>query len=74
MLETAAINKVNSSYEIIKWHKEYYSTYPVEFSSKDTVIDISTGTEDFSITMQYELNLYSSEIFDLAWSKLHEQR
>lgn len=74
MLETTAINKVNSSYEIIKWHKEYYSTYPVEFSSKDTVIDISTGTEDFSITMQYELNLYSSEIFDLAWSKLHEQR
>jgi hypothetical protein len=72
MLEAAAINKVNSSYEIIKWHKEYYSTYPVEFSSKDTVIDIDTGADDFSITMQHELNLYNSEIFDLVWSKLHD--
>ena len=72
MLETTAINRVNSSYEIIKWHKEYYSTYPVEFSSKDTVIDIATGIDDFSITMQRELNLYNSEIFDLVWSKLHD--
>jgi hypothetical protein len=71
MLETAAINKVNSSYEIIKWHTEYYSTYPVEFSSKDTVIDIGTGTDDFSITMQHELNLYNSEIFSDAWNKLN---
>jgi hypothetical protein len=72
MLETAAIGKVNSSYEIIKWHKDYYSAYPVEFSSKDTVIDIGTGTDDFSLTMQHELNLYNSEIFDLVWSKLHD--
>jgi len=71
MLETAAINKVNSSYEIIKWHKEYYSTYPVEFSNKDTVIDIATGTDDFSITMQHELSLYNSEIFNDAWNKLN---
>lgn len=71
-LETTAIDKVNSSYEIIKWHKEYYSTYPVEFSNTDTVIDITTGTDDFSTTMQYELELYSSEIFDLVWSKLHD--
>lgn len=72
VLETTAINRVNSSYEIIKWHKEYYSTYPVEFSNKDAVIDIGTGTDDFSITMQRELNLYNSEIFDLVWSKLHD--
>ena len=71
MLETAAINKVNSSYEIIKWHKEYYSTYPVEFSNKDTVVDIATGTDDFSITMQHELSLYNSEIFNDAWNKLN---
>jgi hypothetical protein len=70
-LETAAIDKVNSSYEIIKWHTEYYSTYPVEFSSKDTVIDIGTGTDNFSITMQQELNLYHSEIFNDAWNKLN---
>jgi hypothetical protein len=71
MLETAAIDKVNSSYEIIKWHTEYYSTYPVEFSNKDTVIDIATGTDDFSITMQHELNLYNSEIFNDTWNKLN---
>jgi len=71
MLETAAINKVNSCYESIKWHTEYYSTYPVEFSSKDTVIDIRTGTDDFSITMQHELSLYNSEIFNDVWNKLN---
>jgi hypothetical protein len=71
MLETAAINKVNSSYEIIKWHTEYYSTYPVEFSNQDTVIDIATGTDDFSITMQHELSLYNSEIFNNSWNKLN---
>lgn len=71
MLETSAVNRVNSSYEIIKWHKEYYSTYPVEFSNNDTVIDIGTGTDDFSITMQHELNLYNSEIFNNAWIKLN---
>jgi hypothetical protein len=71
MLETAAIDKVNSSYEIIKWHKDYYSAYPVEFSSKDTVIDIGTGTDDFSITMQQELNLYNSEIFNDTWNRLN---
>jgi len=71
MLETSAIDKVNSSYEIIKWHTEYYSTYPVEFSNKDTVIDIATGTDDFSITMQHELNLYNSEIFNDTWNKLN---
>jgi len=71
MLETAAINKVNSSYEIIKWQKEYYSAYPVEFSNKDTVIDIRTGTDDFSITMQQELNLYNSEIFNDTWNRLN---
>jgi hypothetical protein len=70
MLETDAINKVNSSYEIIKWHMEYYSTYPVEFSIKDTVIDIATATDNFSITMQHELMLYNSEIFNNAWNKL----
>jgi hypothetical protein len=70
-LETAAINKVNSSYEIIKWHTEYYSTYPVEFSSKDTVIDIETGTDGFSITMQHELKLYNSEIFNDTWNKFN---
>lgn len=69
MLETAAIDKVNSSYEIIKWHKEYYSTYPVEFSNQDTVINIGTSTDDFSITMQHELSLYNSEIFNDTWNK-----
>ena len=69
VLETTAINRVNSSYEIIKWHKEYYSTYPVEFSNQDTVINIETGTDDFSITMQHELRLYNSEIFNDTWNK-----
>ena len=66
------LNKINSSYEIIKWHKEYYTKYPVEFSDDCDIIDITNVHDDFSMVMQRELKLYSSEIFDLVWSKLHE--
>ena len=44
----------------------------IPFIEGKHVIDIGTGTDDFSITMQRELNLYNSEIFDLVWSKLHD--
>lgn len=71
-LETDILNKINSSYEIIKWHKEYYTKYPVEFSDDCDIIDITNVHDDFSMVMQRELKLYSSEIFDLVWSKLHE--
>ena len=70
-LETEILNKVNSSYETIQWHKEYYATYPVEFPDDCTVIDITKDQDDFSTVMRQEFDLYSSEIFDLVWSKLH---
>jgi hypothetical protein len=71
-LETEILNKINSSYEIIKWHKEYYTAYPVEFSNDCTIIDTTSGHDDFSNIMQRELKLYDSEIFDLVWNKLHD--
>jgi hypothetical protein len=70
-LETEILNRVNSSYETIKWHKEYYATYPVEFSDDCTVVDITKDQDNFSTVIRREFDLYHSEIFDLAWSKLH---
>jgi hypothetical protein len=65
------IDKVNSSYEIIKWHLDYYQKYPVEFSQDDQIIDIDHGVYEFSILMKTELNLYQSEIFDQVWDKIN---
>jgi hypothetical protein len=70
-LEIDIINKINSSYEIIKWHKDYYLTYPIEYSHDATVINVSNKSDDFSTFMSQEFNLYNNEIFDLVWSKLH---
>jgi hypothetical protein len=65
------INKINSAYEIIKWHLDYYQKYPVKFSSVDQVIDIENSTDEFSSLMKQELNLYHSEIFDQVWDEIN---
>lgn len=70
-LETEILNKINSSYETIRWHKEYYAKYPIEFSDDCKVIDITRDQDNFSTVMRREFALYNSEIFDLAWSKLY---
>lgn len=68
------INKVNSAYEIICWHNQYYQVYPVDLSLADSVIDIETGDDDFSQLMRKEMSLYNSEIFDQVWKAVNEQR
>jgi len=61
------INKINSAYEIINWHVNYYQKTPVDFSQAEKVIDIASGEDEFSLLMQQELSLYPSEIFDQVW-------
>jgi hypothetical protein len=67
------IDKINSAYEIIVWHQNYYKTYPEDFSCADQVVDISTGNDEFALVMQTELNRYRSEIFCQVWSTVNEQ-
>jgi hypothetical protein len=71
-LTHTVINKINSAYEIIKWHLDYYQQYPVEFSLKDQIIDIDHSDHKFSALMKQELNLYQSEIFDQVWHEINE--
>jgi len=61
------IDKINSAYEIINWHFDYYQKMPMDFSQADKVIDIAAGEDEFSLLMQQELRLYPSEIFDQVW-------
>lgn len=65
------INKINSAYETIVWHRDYYQRFPVDFSTADTVIDVETSNDEFSIFMRQELSLYQSEIFDSVWDKIY---
>ena len=70
-LENHVIGKVNSAYEIVCWHKKYYEQYPFVASNKSTIIDITCADDVFSKTMQQELELYNSEIFNEVWNKVN---
>jgi hypothetical protein len=60
-------DKINSAYEIINWHVDYYQTRPMDLSQAEQIIDIADGKDEFSLLMQQELRLYPSEIFDQVW-------
>jgi len=64
------INKIDSANDIIDWHLDYYSKYPIDLSHADTIIDIRTGTDIFSSTMQKELKFYDDEVFNKVWDLL----
>mgnify|MGYP003338022682 FL=1 len=68
-----ATDKINSAYEAITWHLEYYKKYPVDFSTAHHVIDIDTEANEFCKLMQNELNRYHSELFTQVWSTIHDQ-
>lgn len=70
-LEQKFINKVNSAYDTIKWHKEYYSRYPVEYTSAVNVVNINTDNNIFSATMRQELSQYKNDVFDEVWNALN---
>jgi hypothetical protein len=67
------INKINSAYEIIQWHLDYYDQYPVDFSCAQQVVNIDCDCNEFGALMQVELNRYQSEIFNQVWDTVHEQ-
>lgn len=67
------INKINSAYEIIVWHLDYYEKYPVDFSGAEQVINIDIDNDDFCLLMKTELNLYPSEIFNQVWEAINGQ-
>jgi hypothetical protein len=70
-LKNSIIDKVDSAYEIICWHKNYYEQYPMVVSNESNIIDIATNNDVFSKTMQQELELYNSEIFNEVWNTLN---
>lgn len=72
-LAQSTIDKINSAYEIITWHGNYYDQYPVDFSGADQVIDIDTGNDEFCLLMKTELSQYHSEIFNQVWDIINEQ-
>lgn len=72
-LTQQTVAKINSAYEIIKWHLNYYEKYPVDFSDADTVIDIDTDQSEFCTVMQTELARYRSDIFNDVWSAIVKQ-
>jgi len=67
------IDEINSAYEIIKWHKDYYQKFPVDFSAAEKIINVDLLQDDFSLLMNQELALYHSQVFDQVWKKIDEQ-
>ena len=67
------VDKINSAYEIIQWHRDYYNQYPVDFTGAEQVIDIDADNDEFGVLMQTELDRYQSEIFNQVWDTVNEQ-
>lgn len=67
------VGKINSAYEIIQWHLDYYDQYPVNFAGAEQVIDIDADNNEFGALMQTELARYQSEIFNQVWDAVNEQ-
>ena len=67
------VDKINSAYEIIQWHLDYYDQYPVNFAGAEQVIDIDADNNEFGALMQTELARYQSEIFNQVWDAVNEQ-
>jgi hypothetical protein len=67
------VDKINSAYEIIQWHLDYYDQYPVDFAGAEQVIDIDSAHNEFCLLMQAELARYQSEIFNQVWDAVNEQ-
>lgn len=65
------VDKINSAYETISWHKNYYQLYPVDLTNAQKVIDISSDNDEFCVLMRQELDLYQSELFDQVWDKIY---
>lgn len=72
-LTRTTIDKINSAYEIIHWHLNYYDQYPVDFACAEQVIDIDSDHNEFCLLMQTELSRYQSEIFNQVWDAVNEQ-
>ena len=72
-LTRTTIDKINSAYEIIQWHRDYYAQYPVDFRGAEQVIDIDAEHNEFCSLMQTELSRYQSEIFNQVWDAVNEQ-
>jgi hypothetical protein len=68
----SVLDKVNSAYETLKWHQDYYQQYPVDFSAAAQVIDIDTDDSDFCEVMRTELARHRSEIFEEVWNAIND--
>lgn len=62
-------DRISSAWDIIAWHFDYYTQYPLDAGHSDNVIDIQDTTE-FASIMRQELEIHSSEIFDRCWAEL----
>ena len=54
--------EVESSWETIKWHHNYYNTYPVEVGNAELI-----DNNNFTNVIETELNRYNNEIFNFCW-------
>jgi hypothetical protein len=59
-------SKLDSAYQLIVWHTEYYSKYSLDFDA-DVIIDIDTDKTIFGEVMRKELNR-TDKVFEIAWT------
>jgi hypothetical protein len=68
------LDKINSAYEIISWHKDYYNNWPMDFSQAAHILDLDQAQDDFCVFMTQELDFYHSDIFDMVWKAVYNEQ
>lgn len=66
MQKNTASTDLESAWETISWHCQYYSKYPAEF--KDYRVVSLTENSPFAKVMQEELASYRSDLFNFCWN------
>jgi hypothetical protein len=72
-LQKQYAEKINSCYNSIVWHLNYYTDYPVDIDAADTIIDIEDQNNNFSIQIKAEINRYSSDLYNDVWDSIHQR-
>lgn len=63
---------IDSYYETIKWHIEYYKKYPTDLLFADLIVDINSDNCEFSKFMKKEIDFYYDELYNQIWDIVNE--
>lgn len=66
LIDRPIADVIDSMFQLIIWHKDYYTKYPIDYIA-DQVIDIDLVDTEFGKIMRRELDM-QNQWFEFAWT------